>query len=584
MMARREVSRRSLLQGGAALAALGLFQTRLTALAAPQRTRDVYLEWSPQAAVSTLAFPTRPGEEVIPWLDQPDANPVPEIVGTLLKWEELDSWKLANDEFFTVKHFNLPDIDYQDWSLDLIGLVERRLTFTLDEIKARPSQEVTFTMECSGNSGLPFLIGAIGNATWTGTPLGPLLEEVGVLPEGIEVVFWGTDSGSAEVNGAEVTEQFARSMSLEDAMDPRNMLCYAMNGEPLPAEHGGPVRLIAPGWYGIANVKWLDRIELLDTRYQGRFMAREYVTMRVAEQNDETVTRFTSVGRKLLKSAPARVTRLENDYRIIGAAWGAPISGVEVQIDGGEWMPATIDEGQEVNTAWSIWSLDWGQPADGEHSISSRAIDVDGNVQPAMDDPLIANKLTFWESNGQITRRVVTGERSFPETGHSLSGAFLGFWAEHGGIEIFGYPITEEFDEQSLIDGETYRVQYFERQRFELHPENAAPYDVQLGLLGIEILPGAEPYPRVEPMESPGCEYFEATGHNVCGRFRDYWQGHGGLMIFGYPLTEEIEIELDGQTRTVQYFERARFEHHPENEQPFDVQLGLLGYEALNER
>ncbi len=122
-----------------------------------------------------------------------------------------------------------------------------------------------------------------------------------------------------------------------------------------------------------------------------------------------------------------------DDYRIVGAAWGAPISGVEVQIDGGEWMPATIDEGQEVDTAWSIWSLEWGQPADGEHSISSRAIDVDGNVQPAMDDPIIANKLTFWESNGQITRRVVTGARSFPETGHSLSGAFLGFWLDHGG-------------------------------------------------------------------------------------------------------------------------------------------------------
>ncbi len=85
-------------------------------------------------------------------------------------------------------------------------------------------------------------------------------------------------------------------------------------------------------------------------------------------------------------------------------------------------------------------------------------------------------------------------------------------------------------------------------------------------------------------MDSPDCEYFEATGHNVCGRFRDYWQGHGGLMIFGYPITEEIQIELDGQTRTVQYFERARFEHHPENDQPYDVQLGLLGYEVLGER
>jgi len=584
-MTTRNVSRRTVLQGAAALAALEMFRARLPAQAAQQnRYGKVRLTRSTHAPLSPLAFPSRPGEEVLPWLDQPAPNPVPEIVGTLLTWEDLDSWITPNDKFFTVKHFDLPAIDSQAWRLTIDGLVGRSLTLSLDDLMARPRQEVDFTLECSGNTGLPFLIGAIGNATWAGTPLAPILQEAGVLDEGIEVVFWGSDFGVGEVNEVEVNEQYGRSMSLEDAMDPRNILCYSMNGEPLPAEHGGPVRLIAPGWFGVANVKWLDRIELLDTRYQGRFMAREYVTMREAEQNGQTVARYTSVGRDLLKSAPAKVTRLDGDYRIVGAAWGSPIASVEVQVDGGEWLQANLDEGQGADQAWTIWSLDWSQLAEGEHAITSRAIDTEGNTQPAMDDPLIANKLTFWESNGQITRRVFIGDRPFPDTGYTLSGPFLAFWLEHGGLRIFGNPITAEFEEQSVVDGQTYRVQYLERQRFELHPGSAAAYGVQLGLLGVESLPGDEPYPRAEPHNGSGCEYLEPTGHNVCGRFREFWHQHGGLAIFGYPITEEFEMELDGPSRTVQYFERARFEHHPERQAPNDVLLGLLGYELLDRR
>lgn len=580
-MERREVSRRTVLQGGAALAALALLRSRTPALALESgfNTYSAQDTWTALSPLSTFAFPARPGEEVIPWLDQPAPNPVPDIAGNLLHWEDLDSWITPNDEFFTIKHYNLPDIDPQAWRLAMNGLVARPLTISLDDLKARPSQTVDFTLECSGNTGLPFLIGAIGNAVWTGTPLAPLLQEAGILPEGIEVVFWGADAGLGEVNGMTLTEEFARSMSLEDARESGAMLCYAMNGEPLPQEHGGPVRLIVPGRYGVSNVKWLTRIELLDTRYQGRFMAREYVTIREEEVDGATYARFTSVTHYRLKSAPARVTRLGNDYRIIGAAWGALIARVEVQIDDGPWLPATLEEGQGVEFAWTIWSLDWEQPSTGEHAVTSRAFDAEGNTQPAMDDPSIANKLTFWESNGQITRRVATGARVFPETGHTLRGAFLSFWEQHGGLAVFGYPITEEFDEESLTDGQTYRVQYFERQRFELHPENAAPWNVLLGLLGVELLPGTEPYPRAEPDTGPGCTWFDATGHNLCGRFREYWEQHG-LMIFGYPISEEFSLN----DSTVQYFERARFESHPGNQPPYDVLLGFLGHEALAAR
>jgi DMSO/TMAO reductase YedYZ molybdopterin-dependent catalytic subunit len=221
------------------------------------------------------------------------------------------------------------------------------------------------------------------------------------------VVFWGADAG--EMTWREeitITEQFARSMSLTDALAPDNLLVYEMNGEELPNLHGYPLRMIAPGWYGIANVKWLTRIEVIDRRYQGHFMARDYVTIREEERDGETVWTFTSVGRNRLKSAPAKVTKLDDQYRIMGAAWGAPIAGVEVRIDDGEWQPATLTEGEGSEYAWVFWTVDWDAPTNGEHTVTSRATDTAGNVQPAPDEPLLAGKQTFWESNGQITRRV----------------------------------------------------------------------------------------------------------------------------------------------------------------------------------
>lgn len=514
------------------------------------------------------------------WIDQPAPNPVPQIVGGMLDWEGLDSWIIPNEEFFTIAHYGVPAIDPAAWRLEIHGLVERPLSLSLADLQARESHDVPFTIECSGNHGLPFLTGAIGNAVWTGTPLAPLLEAAGVLAEGREVVFWGADAGPGEVNGMELVEQFARSMSLEEAMDPRNILCWGMNGEPLPVKHGAPLRLIAPGWYGVANVKWLVRIEVLDRPYEGRFMAREYVTIRQEERDGRTQARLTSVGYANLKSAPAKVTRLGGDFRVVGVAWGGPVARVEVRIDDGPWQQATIEQHGDSEHSWAVWTYEWGRPAPGEHAITSRAIDVDGNIQPSMDDPVIARKLTFWESNGQITRRVSTGDRVFTETGKSLSGPFLTFWERHGGVAVFGFPITEEFDEVSLTDGVTRRVQYFERQRFELHPRNPEPFNVLLGLLGTEALPGRQAHPPAAQKSGSGCQFFPETGHNACSRFLEYWRQNGGLMVFGYPVTEEIQ---DGGL-TVQYFQRARFERHPAHTPPWDVLLGLLGYDALEAR
>jgi DMSO/TMAO reductase YedYZ molybdopterin-dependent catalytic subunit len=385
-MNEHEISRRAMLKGSAALAAL-------VALGVP---------------LEALKVEAAAGEEVIPWLDQPPPFPgPPEQVATQLVWEELGSHLTWNEKFFTVQHYgHWLEIREPDWRLQVDGLVQQPLSLTLADLQARPRQQVTFTLECSGNHGFPFFTGGIGTAVWAGTSLASLLREAGPLPQGTEVVFWGADAGPGQVGDQTVTEQFARSMSLADALDPNMLLCYEMNGAPLHPAHGFPLRLIAPGWYGVANVKWLVRIELLNTRYEGRFMGRDYVTQRTVQQADRKVTRFTSVGRARLKSAPARVVR-GDQYHVEGVAWGAPIGRVEVRIDGGPWLSTSIvDEDVGGGFAWRHWRLDWGQPSPGEHSITSRAFDTSGRVQPAPDDPLIANKLTYWESNSQITRRV----------------------------------------------------------------------------------------------------------------------------------------------------------------------------------
>ena len=412
-METHEVSRRSLLKGGGAAVA-GLTVLRV--------------------AGPPSAFAGQPAGQVIPWLDQPEASPEPPAgLRQQLRWEELDSWRTAPDDFFVVNHYNEPALSARDWRLRVSGLVARRRSLTLADLKDRPRREVDFTLECSGNTGLPFFIGGIGNARWAGAQLAPLLKEACIDKRGSEVVFWGADSGEVTVRddsgvlspgrtgtvapdagGAldlTVTEHFARSMSVEDAMSSENLLCYEMNGARLSREHGYPVRLIAPGWYGVANVKWLTRIEVRDNRYQGRFMSRDYVTIREERQGGETVWTFSSVGRARLKSAPANVTRSGDRHTIMGAAWGAPIAGVEVQVDGGRWRRARLTRRRprgnpRTGAAWVFWTLDWGTPAAGEHRIRSRAFDVDGNVQPTPDDPFLAGKVTYWESNGQITRRV----------------------------------------------------------------------------------------------------------------------------------------------------------------------------------
>lgn len=180
------------------------------------------------------------------------------------------------------------------------------------------------------------------------------------------------------------------------------------------------------------------------------------------------------------------------------------------------------------------------------------------------------------------------GVLNFPITGHKVAAPFYPYWEIQGGLPIFGYPLSDQ-----LVEG-GYRAQYFERQRLEAHPENAAPYNVLFGLVGLQTaerrgLLGTKPFARTQQFPANDCEFFPATGHNVCGGFRTYWHGHGldfgepgfsyreSLALFGFPISEVFEERLEnGQTYSVQYFERVRMEYHPENAAPYNILLGRL--------
>jgi DMSO/TMAO reductase YedYZ molybdopterin-dependent catalytic subunit len=370
------------------------------------------------SAAAGIAFLSRralgqTGTKVIPWTDQP--APIPPAIAenglkNLTPWEDLgSSWVTPNDKFFSIAHYNRPQIDSKTWLLDVAGQVNQPRTLSLDQLKAMPRREVIFTLECSGDNGFNFNPSLIGNARWAGVSLAETLKAVQLKDDALEVVFYGTDQGDEIVRPStpleyKFTSNFARSMPIADAMNPANLLCYEMNGEPLPAANGYPCRLIAPGWFGVANVKWLTRVEVRRDRFLGRFMGRDYVTIREEHHNGKAIMAETSVGRILLKSAPARVVQRGDRYVIEGRAWGRPIAAVEVKIDDGAWTKVRLEDSKS-EFSWREWNLEW--PAtQGNHTITSRAIDTSGDVQPAMDDPLIANKRTYWESNGQITRHL----------------------------------------------------------------------------------------------------------------------------------------------------------------------------------
>jgi DMSO/TMAO reductase YedYZ molybdopterin-dependent catalytic subunit len=236
--------------------------------------------------------------------------------------------------------------------------------------------------------------GLLSNGVWTGVGLASILKEAGIKPEAREVVFLGLDMETekkAAAGNREFTTPHGRSMYVQDALSPDAMLAFSLNGEPLPAEQGFPLRLILPGWYGMTQIKWLSRIHVLDRRYEGQHMTRNYLAVRAFDTPEGRLFLDTSISKTNMKSVVARVTRRRIgvgwEFRITGPAWGGqvPIQHVDVQIDDGPWQRAGL-EAPRGKYAWRLWSLTVKDLPPGAHKLAARATDANGAVQPTADE------------------------------------------------------------------------------------------------------------------------------------------------------------------------------------------------------
>jgi DMSO/TMAO reductase YedYZ molybdopterin-dependent catalytic subunit len=347
------------------------------------------------------------GEELVPFIDVQPA-------GKMLYWQKLTNWATRNEELYEVSHYGRPKTSADGWKVEFTGFLKTPRTLTLEEIRSRRKKSVYATLECGGNGSSPGFMGAIGNIKWTGTPLGPILRDLGLVKRSREVVFYGADEKVEKIREKDYPQHFARSLSIDHALSDDVLLAWEMNGQPLDEVHGMPLRLIVPGWFGIAWVKWLNRIDVLDRRFMGRWMARDYVTIRGEErEGGETNWRETSVCNLNVKSVAARVVKLaDGTHRVTGAAWsdGTPLTKVEVKVDDGPWKPAVLERKPAKDRfTWSLWRFDWRDASPGEHTVVSRATDADGRVQPSVDDPAIKNKRTYWEGNQQWVRKLRIG-------------------------------------------------------------------------------------------------------------------------------------------------------------------------------
>ena len=290
-------------------------------------------------------------------------------------------------------HYDIPAVDPATWRLAVGGSVGRELSLSLADLRARPSVTAAVTLECAGNGraqlsprplSQPWLLEAVGTAEWTGTPLSGVLEEAGVEEPAAEVLFEALDHG---VEGGE-EQSYARSLPLAEALRDEMLLAYAMNGAPLPPQHGFPLRLVVPGWYGMASVKWLHRITVLDSPFEGYQQVRGYRLRQTPSEEGEPVSRMLPRSLMVPPGIPdfaTRERRLEpGAHTVRGRAWSGfgAVERVAVSADGGEsWSDARL--GRQVGRwAWRSWEWDWQVEEPGLYELSCRATDSAGHSQP----------------------------------------------------------------------------------------------------------------------------------------------------------------------------------------------------------
>lgn len=339
------------------------------------------------------------------WLE-PDWRIRPEELQLAFRNHSIPLEGLAYDRtptgmHYTLTHYDVPHVDTALWRLSVGGAVRRPMSLRLPDLHRRPVRGIRATMECAGDGrallrprpvSQPWLVGAVGTADWTGTPLRGVLEDAGVLDNVCEVLFTGIDRGVE----SDVEQAYQRSLPLHEAWRDDVLLAWSMNDAPLEPQHGAPLRLIVPDWYGMASVKWLTSIDLLREPFDG-YQQRAYRYSRTRDGIGEPVSLMRVRSLMIPPGIPDFLTRTRLVHRgrvwLRGRAWSgrSPVVRVEVSADGGgSWADADVEPQSSVH-AWQTWRYQWQAETPGAYELCCRATDAAGNRQPIQ---------SYWTARG----------------------------------------------------------------------------------------------------------------------------------------------------------------------------------------
>lgn len=312
----------------------------------------------------------------------------------------LDRFLTPDEQFYVRTHFEVPNIDRRTWTLKVEGEVEKPLEIGFDELIKMPTCTLPALLECSGNgraflpppqSSIRWELGAVGTAEWTGVRLSDVLKRSGVKTGAVEVLLEGADRGEFRMPDAQTPGviHYSRSLPLEKAHKPEVILAFRMNGKDLSPAHGYPVRAVVPGWYGMASVKWLTRIAVLDEPFHGYFQTFVYAIWR-RQQGQPSLEAVTDIHVKSQIARPMEreVVPAGRPYYVFGAAWAGEedVTKVEVSTNGGNtWTSAELT-GEAKPFCWRFWEYEWETPQPGKVTLMARATDSKGRTQPTERD------------------------------------------------------------------------------------------------------------------------------------------------------------------------------------------------------
>lgn len=335
--------------------------------------------------------------------------------------EAQSSWVTPNRLFFVRNHFARPEINLDTWRLSVDGCVRRPRQWTWEELCELPQRTVFATVECAGNgrsflqpgaAGVQWAAGAIGHAEWTGVSLKDILDDAELEPTAVEILFRGADVGCESDHPEPM--HFERSLPLSKALHRDTLLALRMNGEPLEPDHGFPVRLFVPGWYGVASVKWLDQIVAVDRPFGGYFQSTKYtVKQRVGDQTHTVVVGPMAIKSEILRPRTGDVLPV-GENRIVGLAWAGEeaVARVEISTDGGrDWQPADL-VGPRARYSWTLWEATWQVEAPGRYDLWARAVSDSGHVQPSRHESLLGGYMITFSRPTKVEVEAVRAARA----------------------------------------------------------------------------------------------------------------------------------------------------------------------------